>query len=145
MEQRINIEKTRPEAYKAVLTLAGVLNKSTLTPIQKHLIKLRASQINCCSFCINMHTKEALHIGETQQRIFLLTAWKDTSLFTEQEKALLALTEETTLIHANGVSSETYGKAKQFFSDETIADIIMSTVMINAWNRIAVSTHMPLA
>jgi AhpD family alkylhydroperoxidase len=145
MEQRINIEKTRPEAYKAVLTLAGVLNKSTLTPIQKHLIKLRASQINGCSFCINMHTKEALHIGETQQRIFLLTAWKDTSLFTEQEKALLALTEETTLIHANGVSSETYGKAKQFFSDETIADIIMSTVMINAWNRIAVSTHMPLA
>jgi AhpD family alkylhydroperoxidase len=145
MEQRINIEKTRHEAYKAVLTLAGVLNKSTLTPIQKHLIKLRASQINGCSFCINMHTKEALHIGETQQRIFLLTAWKDTSLFTEQEKALLALTEETTLIHANGVSSETYGKAKQFFSDETIADIIMSTVMINAWNRIAVSTHMPLA
>jgi AhpD family alkylhydroperoxidase len=145
MEQRINIEKTRPEAYKAVLTLAGVLNKSTLTPIQKHLIKLRASQINGCSFCINMHTKEALHIGETQQRIFLLTAWKDTNLFTEQEKALLALTEETTLIHANGVSSETYGKAKQFFSDETIADIIMSTVMINAWNRIAVSTHMPLA
>ncbi len=145
MEQRIIMEKTRPEAYKAVLALSAVLNKSNLTSIQKHLIKLRASQINGCSFCINMHTKEALHIGETQQRIFLLTAWKDTSLFTDEEKALLALTEETTLIHAHGVSSETYNKAKQFFSDEIIGDIIMATVMINAWNRIAVSTHMPLA
>jgi AhpD family alkylhydroperoxidase len=145
MEQRIIMEKTRPEAYNAVLTLSAALNKSSLTPIQKHLIKLRASQINGCSFCLNMHTKEALHIGETQQRIFLLTAWKDTSLFTEDEKALLALTEETTLIHAQGVSSETYNKAKQFFSNETIADIIMSTVMINVWNRIAVSTHMPFA
>jgi AhpD family alkylhydroperoxidase len=142
MEQRINIEKMRPESYEAVLTLSTTLNKSSLTPIQKHLIKLRASQINGCSFCLNMHTKEALRVGETQQRIFLLTAWKDTSLFTEEEKALLALTEETTLIHAHGVSTETYNKAKQFFSDETIADIIMSTVMINAWNRIAVSTHM---
>jgi AhpD family alkylhydroperoxidase len=144
MEQRINIEKTLPEAYKVMLTLTAVLNKSTLTPIQKHLIKVRASQINKCAFCLNMHTKEALHIGETQQRLFLLNGWKDTAVFTEEEKALLALTEETTLIHYNGVSEETYDKAKQFFSNEAIADIIMSSVLINAWNRIGVSTQLPL-
>lgn len=140
--ERINIEKTRPESYKAVLQLSNVINNSILTPIQKHLIKIRASQINACAFCINMHTKEALRTGETQQRVFLLSAWRETKLFTEDEKALLALTEETTLIHEQGVSDETYNSAKRFFSDETIADIIMSTVMINAWNRIAVSTHM---
>jgi AhpD family alkylhydroperoxidase len=144
MEHRINIEKTFPEAYKAMLTLTTVLNKSTLTPIQKHLIKVRASQINKCAFCLNMHTKEALHIGETQQRLFLLNGWKETSLFTEAEKALLALTEETTLIHYNGVSEETYNNAKQFFSSEAIADIIMSSVLINAWNRIGVSTQLPV-
>jgi AhpD family alkylhydroperoxidase len=144
MEQRINIEKTFPEAYKAMLTLTAVLNKSTLTPIQKHLIKVRASQINKCAFCLNMHTKEALHIGETQQRLFLLNGWKETALFTEEEKALLALTEETTLIHYNGVSEETYNNAKQFFSNEAIADIIMSSVLINAWNRIGVSTQLPV-
>lgn len=140
MEQRINIEKTLPEAYKSMLNLTTVLSKSTLTPIQKHLIKVRASQINKCAFCLNMHTKEALRIGETQQRLFLISAWRDTNTFTEEEKALLALTEETTLIHSHGVSEETYGRAKQFFSDEAIADIIMSTVLINAWNRIGVST-----
>lgn len=144
MEQRINMEKTFPEAYNAMLSFTAVLNKSTLTPIQKHLIKVRASQINKCAFCLNMHTKEALRIGETQQRLFLLNGWKDASLFTEEEKALLALTEETTLIHYNGVSKETYNNAKQFFSDEAIADIIMSAVLINAWNRIGVSTQWPL-
>jgi AhpD family alkylhydroperoxidase len=144
MEQRINIEKTFPEAYKAMLTLTAVLNKSTLTPIQKHLIKVRASQINKCAFCLNMHTKEALHIGETQQRLFLLNGWKETAVFTDEEKALLALTEETTLIHYNGVSEATYNKAKQFFSNEAIADIIMSAVLINAWNRIGVSTQLPV-
>lgn len=145
MEQRINIEKTLPEAYKAMLGLSKVLNHTALTPIQKHLIKIRASQINNCAFCINMHTKEALNIGETRQRLFLLSAWRETDIFTEEEKALLALTEETTLIHAQGVSSETYQNAKRFFSDEAIADIIMSTVLINGWNRIAVSTHLPIS
>ncbi len=136
------MEKTLPEAYKAMLNLAAVLNKTTLTPIQKHLIKVRASQINKCGYCLNMHTKEALRIGETQQRLFLISAWNDGNAFTEEEKALLALEEETTLIHADGVSDETYNRAKQFFSDEGIADIIMSTVLINGWNRIGVGTHM---
>src|SRR5689334_2794923 len=99
MEQRVRIEQAKPEAWKAMYALSVVVNKSKLSPIQKHLIMIRASQINSCAFCINMHTKEALSLGETQQRIFLLSAWRETTLFTEEEKAILALTEEVTLIH----------------------------------------------
>jgi AhpD family alkylhydroperoxidase len=144
MEKRVNIEQTQPEAYKAMFGLAIAISKSALSPILKQLIKVRASQINSCSFCINMHTKEALKIGETQQRLFLLSAWKETTIFTDEEKAVLAMTEEVTLIHQNGVSDSTYKQAEQFFSRETIGEIILSIVMINAWNRIAVSTHTPL-
>jgi AhpD family alkylhydroperoxidase len=144
MEKRVNIEQTQPEAYKAMFGLAIAISKSALSPILKQLIKVRASQINSCSFCINMHTKEALKIGETQQRLFLLSAWKETTIFTDEEKAVLAMTEEITLIHQNGVSDSTYKQAEQFFSRETIGEIILSIVMINAWNRIAVSTHTPL-
>ena len=91
-----------------------------------------------------MHTREALKAGETQQRIFLLDAWRETDLFTDEEKAILALTEEVTLIHKHGVSDEVYQQAKKFFTDDVIAQIIMAIVLINAWNRIAVSTHTPI-
>ncbi len=144
MERRVNIEQAHPAAYKAMLGLVGSLAHSNLTPIQKELIKVRASQINSCAFCINMHTKEALHAGETQQRIFLLSAWRETERFTEEEKAILTLTEEVTLISQHGVSDETYKLAQKYFNEETIAQIIMSIVLINAWNRIAVSTQLPL-
>jgi alkylhydroperoxidase family enzyme len=91
-----------------------------------------------------MHTKDALKNGETNQRIFLLNAWRETNLFTEEEKAILAITEEITLIHDRGLSDETYKKAEQLFDKNYIAQIIMAVVTINAWNRIAVSTNMGL-
>lgn len=144
MDQRVNIQQTLPEAYKSLYNLSGILSKSSLSPIQKHLISVRASQVNSCAFCINMHTKEALHSGETQQRLFLVSAWKETTLFSDEEKALLALTEEVTLIHQNGVSQSVYEEAAKFFTTEKIAEIIMAAVLINAWNRIAVSTHMKI-
>jgi AhpD family alkylhydroperoxidase len=141
MENRVSIEQALPEIWKAMYGLAGMVGKSSLSPIQKSLIMIRASQINSCAFCMNMHTKDALKIGETQQRLFLVSAWKETSLFTDEEKAILAITEEVTLIHQNGVSDATYKQAEKFFSSQTIAEIIMSVIMINAWNRISVSTH----
>jgi len=144
MQQRVNIEKTQPAAWKAMYHLSGAVTSSTLTPIQKHLIKIRASQINSCAYCINMHTKEALQAGETQQRIFLLSAWRETDLFTPEEKAILALAEEVTLISQHGVSDNTYKQAQEFFDDQTIGEIIMFTVLINAWNRISVSTQLPV-
>jgi len=145
MEQRVSIEKSLPEMYKAVYTLSLAINKSNLTPLQKELIKIRASQINSCAFCLNMHSADALKLGETPQRLFVLSAWRETDLFTPEEKALLALTEEVTLISQHGVSDATYAEASKYFDEVTIGQIIMSTVMINAWNRIGVSTQMRFA
>ncbi|MFT3680209.1 MAG: carboxymuconolactone decarboxylase family protein [Ferruginibacter sp.] len=146
MENRINIGKTEPEAYRALLSIDKYLQSSTLTPIQKELIKIRASQINGCSYCINIHTKDARKYGETEQRIYLLNAWRETDLYTEEERSILALTEEITNISQHGVSDETYEKAAALFDEHTLSQIIMAIVSINAWNRIGVSTRMkPLA
>jgi len=139
---RVNINETEPQAFKAMYALENYLGTIQLTQIQKELIKIRASQINGCAFCIDMHTKDALKYGETTQRIFLLNAWHETQLFTEEEKAILAITEEITLISNKGLSDETYKKAEQFFDKNQIAQIIMAVVTINAWNRIAISTQL---
>jgi AhpD family alkylhydroperoxidase len=141
MTKRINIDLLAQDAVKSMYALSGSIAKFKLTHIQKELIKIRASQINGCAFCIDMHTKDALKYGETQQRIFLLNAWRETNLFTEEEKALLAVTEEVTLISEKGLTEQTYNNALKYFSEETLAEIILSVVLINAWNRIAVSTH----
>ncbi|KQB44550.1 Alkylhydroperoxidase like protein, AhpD family [Flavobacterium daejeonense] len=139
---RVNINETEPQAFKAMYALEGYLATTQLSKIQKELIKIRASQINGCAFCIDMHTKDALKYGETTQRIFLLNAWRETQLFTEEEKVILAITEEITLIANKGLSEETYAKAEQFFDQKQIAQIIMAVITINAWNRIAISTHL---
>ena len=125
--------------------LEGYLATTQLNKTHKDLVKIRASQINGCAFCIDMHTKDALKNGETNQRIFLLNAWRETDLFTEEEKVILAITEEITLIHNEGLSDETYRKAELVFDKNYIAQIIMAVVTINAWNRIAISTKMETA
>jgi len=142
MEKRININELQPQAYKAMYGLEGYLAASQLSKTHKELIKIRASQLNGCAFCIDMHTKDALKNGETAQRIFLLNAWRDTDLFSEEEKLVLAITEEVTLIHQHGLSDVTYQKAAQVFDPNYIAQIIMAAVTINAWNRIAISTRL---
>lgn len=145
MSARFNWTTVHPAAYKAGIGMEESLQNSFLTPIQKELIKIRASQINGCAFCLNMHTKDAIKYGETPQRIFLLNAWKDAKeLFTEEEQVILQITEEVTLISRKGLSEETYQKAKTIFNESQLADIIMAAVVINMWNRIAISTHMPI-
>lgn len=141
---RINIAELQPAGYKAMIGLEAYLQSTFLTNIQKELIKIRASQINGCAFCLDMHTKDAIKYGETPQRIFLLNAWRETSLFTEEEIVLLAMTEEITLIADKGLTEETYQKAKSLFDDNQIAQIILAIVTINAWNRIGVSTHLQI-
>ncbi|MFY7816142.1 MAG: carboxymuconolactone decarboxylase family protein [Chryseobacterium taeanense] len=146
MSARFDWTTVHPAAYKAGIGMEESLKNSFLTPIQKELIKIRASQINSCAFCLNMHTKDALKYGETPQRIFLLNAWRDAKeLFTEEEQIILQISEEVTLISQKGLSEETYQKAKTFFDESQLADIIMAAVVINMWNRIAISTHMPVA
>ena len=140
MEQRFDIQEVQPQAYKAMFALETYLAGTALNTTHKELIKIRASQINGCAYCINMHTRDALKRGETTQRIFLLDAWREAGLFTEEEKIILAVTEEVTLIHKGGVSEESFRKAEQLLGKEYLAQVIMAAVTINAWNRIAIST-----
>lgn len=140
MGNRIDISQLEPEAFRAMLSLENYLKKSKLSKSNSYLIKIRASQINGCAFCINMHTIEALKNGETAQRIFLLNAWKETELFSAEEKVILAMTEEITLISQKGLSDESNRNAEVFFDENQIAQIIMAVVIINSWNRIVVST-----
>lgn len=140
MENRIDIQQVEPKAYQAMYALESYLQQAALSKTHLELIKLRASQINGCAFCINMHSADALKQGETAQRIFLLNAWRETELFTEEERTILAMTEEITLIQQHGLSNETYQQAEKLFTANYIAQIIMAISTINAWNRIAIST-----
>lgn len=140
MENRIDIQQVEPKAYQAMFTLETYLQLAELSKTHLELIKIRASQINGCAFCINMHTTDALQQGESTQRIFLLNAWRETELFTEEERTILAMTEEITLIHEHGLSTQTYQQAEKLFTPNYIAQIIMAISTINAWNRIAIST-----
>ncbi|RCH55793.1 carboxymuconolactone decarboxylase family protein [Mucilaginibacter hurinus] len=140
MSNRTDISKANPAAYNAMLQLSNYVAGTPLLHTHHHLIKIRASQINGCAFCIDMHTRDARKAGETEQRIYALSAWRDTPFFDEQERAVLALTEEVTLIHGR-VSDQTYQQASAIFDDVYITNIIMAIVAINGWNRIVISTE----
>jgi AhpD family alkylhydroperoxidase len=145
MQTRFNIKSVAPNGLKAMIGLETYTSQCSLPKSTKELIKIRASQINGCAFCINIHTQDAIKNGETNQRIFLLPAWREAEgVFTEEEQVVLAITEEITLIHQKGLSDETYTSALQFFSEAQIADIIMAVVTINLWNRIVLSTHLSI-
>ena len=141
MSNRINIQQLEPEAYKALYPLEKYLSSTKLSPIHKVLIQIRASQVNGCAFCINMHTKEARKLNVTEQRIYALSAWRDTTFFTEEEQAILALTEEVTLI-TQRVSDDTYNQAAKVLDEHYLAAVIMAIIAINAWNRISITTRM---
>lgn len=140
--KRIVINEVDPGAYKGMLALESYIKNSGFSPKLKNIMKIRSSQLNGCAYCVDMHTQEALAEGENQRRIFAISAWKESPLFTEEEKALLQLTEEVTFIWKDGVSDDTYNKVMKFFDEKAMAQIIMIIVAINSWNRIAVSTQM---
>ena len=141
MKERLNYAKVSPDALKAMREIEKYVTSSGLERPLYELVKTRASQINGCAYCIDMHSQEALKLGETQRRIFALSAWKESPLFTEKEKAVLQLTEEVTLISNDGLSDEAYDKVLELFGENVLAQIIMQVIIINSWNRIAVSTH----
>ncbi|WP_269237200.1 carboxymuconolactone decarboxylase family protein [Flavobacterium flavigenum] len=138
MNSRIVIPQVAPEAYQALMNLEKYISTTSLTPTHKELIKIRASQINGCAFCINMHTADARKLGETEQRIYLTSAWREADVFTEEEKAILALTEQVTLI-SNHVSDEVYENAARLFDKKYLAEIILTIITINSWNRFAIT------
>ena len=136
---RVKIDKVQPAAYEAMFGLEKYLGTIDLGTSLPELIKTRASQINGCAYCIQMHTKAAQENGETTERLFALSAWRESPLFTEKERAVLALTEEVTLISNHGVSDRVYSRVSEHFNEEQIAQIIMAITTINAWNRIAIA------
>lgn len=141
MSNRIQINKADPAAYKAMLAMENYVEHTGISTAHKDLIKIRASQINGCAYCINMHTIDARKAGEAEHRIYALNAWRETPFFDEEERAILALTEEITLI-SNKVSDETYNKAASLFEPQYLAQLIMAIITINAWNRIGITTQL---
>ena len=142
MGNRIKIQDVEPGAYQAMFGLEKYLSSTDLSPHLKELIKIRASQINGCAYCIHMHTADARKQGESEERIYALPAWQESPLFTEQESAVLALTDEITRIESHGLSNSTYEAALAALGENGLAQAIMQIVVINSWNRMAVSTHM---
>lgn len=142
MSKRILIKEIEPDAYKAMYAMEHYGKSTQIPTLLRQLIKIRASQINGCAYCLDMHTEEALALGETNRRIFALSVWNESQLFSEEERAALQLTDEITLINQSGVKNETYADVLKHFGETGVAQLIMLTIIINSWNRIAVSTKM---
>ncbi|MFS2188391.1 carboxymuconolactone decarboxylase family protein [Mucilaginibacter sp. Mucisp84] len=138
---RLKINTAEPAGYRAMIALEKYIESTELTTRHKDLIKIRASQINGCAYCVDMHTTDARKAGETERRIYNISVWHEAPFFDEQERAILALTEEVTLI-AGRVSDETYKKAAELFDEKYLAQVIMAIITINAWNRIGVTTQL---
>jgi AhpD family alkylhydroperoxidase len=140
MEPRLEAQKAAPGAYHAMLGLETYIRKSShLEPLLLELIKMRASQINGCAFCLDMHSKDARAQGETEQRLYALSAWRETPFFNDRERAALAWTEAVTLVSEGHVPDEVYAEARQRFTEEELVNLTMAIVTINGWNRLSIA------
>ena len=143
MTKRFIMGKLLPDAYKALLGLDSFTRSSGIPPLQREMIKIRASQINGCAYCVNLHTKEARKLGETEQRIYLMSVWREApNIFNDEEQLLLEMTEEITLIHQHGLSDRLYEKAINLWGEERTAQVMMAIININSQNRIGVGLNL---
>ncbi|MDH6373414.1 alkylhydroperoxidase [Paenibacillus sp. VTT E-133280] len=142
MEQRMDLAGEIPAAYKAMMGLEAFVQSTGMEKSLLELIKIRASQINGCAFCIDMHTKDARKAGVSEQRIYMLNAWREAPFYSDEERAVLALTESVTLVTQGHVPDDVYSEAERHFDTKRLGEIIMAIVTINAWNRIAITTRM---
>jgi len=142
MKMRLNHYAVNPEVYRAMTQLETRVRESGLDRVTYELIKIRASQINGCAFCLNMHTEELRKMGESEQRIALISVWRESPCYSDQEKAVLELTEAVTLISEKGVPEELYQRVRNYYNEKEYVDLIFAINLINAWNRIAISTGM---
>ena len=141
---RLNWSQILPESYQAMLRLQKVVDDSKIEHRLIELVKIRASQINGCAFCLDMHTKDAIALGESQQRIYLLSAWRETTIYSERERAALAWCESLTQISQTGAPDEIYEEVEKVFSSEEIAQLTMAIVVINSWNRLSAGFRTPV-
>lgn len=137
---RLNYRRVDPAAYEAMRTLEQYLRESGLDPKLLELIRVRVSQLNGCAYCLDLHARDALKLGETQQRLSVLPAWRDVPFFSEAEKAALALAEEVTFISRGGVSDAIFEDARRHFGDAGTVQLLMAVSTIGAWNRLAIAT-----
>src|SRR3954463_4676106 len=141
MKVRIDPAKVSPAAYNAMLGLEKYLHSSSIEPNLLHLLKLRASQINGCAYCIDMHWKDLKAIGEQDQRLYGLDAWEESPYYTERERAALEWTGALTLITNGHASDEVYESVRPHFTEKELADLTLAIGVINAWNRLAISAR----
>ncbi|TXH29641.1 MAG: carboxymuconolactone decarboxylase family protein [Elusimicrobia bacterium] len=139
MHQRLNPAAISPAGYQAQLGLQSYVNESGIEKPLLELVKLRASQINGCAYCIAMHATEAARDGESQARLYLLPAWRETALYTPRERAALAWAEALTLVADSRVPDEVYQEARRQFSEKELVDLAFAVIAINGWNRLAVA------
>lgn len=140
-KERLSVFKLAPKAYEAMIQLEQAVRHLGLETKLYELVKIRASQINGCAFCIDMHTKDARAAGETEQRIYSLNAWRETPFFNDRERAALSLTESVTLVAKTHVPDEVYVEAAAHFAENELAALIMAITTINSWNRIAIASR----
>jgi AhpD family alkylhydroperoxidase len=143
MNPRLNFIESSPDAYRAMAGLERYLATSSIEKPLGELVKMRASQINGCAYCLDMHSKDARAAGETEQRLYGLDAWEEAPYYTDRERAALAWTEALTLVSKDHVPDAVYEKVKPHFSERELADLTWLIVAINSWNRIAIAFRAP--
>jgi len=139
MESRLDYPKLAPGGYRAMLGLETYVSQCGLEPALLELIKIRASQINGCAYCLDMHTKDARVLGESEQRIYALDAWRETPFYSERERAALAWTESVTLIGRDRVPDATFEEVSAHFNEMEVVNLTWAIVTINSWNRVAIA------
>jgi AhpD family alkylhydroperoxidase len=144
MQPRLDYSKASPEATRAILGLEKYLHSCGLEHSLLHLIKMRASQINGCAYCLDMHSKDARAAGETEQRLYVLNAWEEAPFYTDRERAALAWAETLTRISETHAPDEVFEQVREQFSDKEIMDLTLAITTINAWNRIAIGLRAPV-
>ena len=143
MQQRIDVTKVSPAVYQAAAALQTYVDQSGLDAKLRELIKIRASQINGCAFCLAMHTRDARKIGETDERMHLLAAWREAPVYNARERAALAWVEAITLVTQGYVPDEAFEAVRRQFSEKEIVDLTAAAAAINTWNRIAIAFRVP--
>ncbi len=138
MKPRIETAKIAPAAVRAMLQLQKYVNDSGLEHSLLQLVEMRASQINGCAYCLDMHSKDARAMGETEQRLYVLNAWREAPFYTERERAALEWTEALTLVSTTHAPDEAYEQARAQFSEKELVDLTMAIVAINGWNRLSI-------
>ena len=143
MTARMNITQVAPDAFRALQSLQQAIDASGVDPRLLELVRVRASQVNGCAFCLDMHTKDARALGETEQRLYLLAGWREAPVFTPEERAALALTDAVTQIGQAGVPDDVWAAAAGAFGTTKVGALLVAISAVNAWNRLAIATHAP--